>query len=407
MQSDPAGSSIPPSPFTSSLPDPFSRLSRFDRFRDAVAPLAAEFWAARQPLKAALMALEGGDDGHADYATRWLVAGEQLRSAGLSAFPSERANAGEQDAAPTTEQIATQAAWCALAAGVAEDGARVVDLLEQLATRPAVRDELDDVLEMVTDTTLAKWRCVASPPFVERLRKILTDLNLTPTDAMAWLHDGGADLSPAVRNALRGWLCAVETGRMPELDDGTASWGPEVPGLPVRRWVQSNPLTEERRDRTLAHLARQVRTLRQTTQDLFTRREVPSAASPPRPASAPAQLTAPAAKPGEPSSLALLRIFTNRLADDRIEKATRVVDNGALTANEKLTRIDALVPVPPTASAEQLGQLLGVSKQAIMKTSWWVEHRRGEKDSEIGRRRDTHARRAKEFEPDDSGEDDG
>jgi hypothetical protein len=71
-----------------------------------------------------------------------------------------------------------------------------------------------------------------------------------------------------------------------------------------------------------------------------------------------------------------------------------------LTVHEKLMQIDAVLPFPATASAEQLGVLLGVSKQAVLKSKWWSENRKGEKASEVGRRRDVHRERAKEYERD-------
>lgn len=69
-----------------------------------------------------------------------------------------------------------------------------------------------------------------------------------------------------------------------------------------------------------------------------------------------------------------------------------------LTANEKLTKIDGLMPFPPTASAEQLGNMLGVRKQAVMKTAWWRKNRRGESDEEIERRHSQHRERGKRYE---------
>ena len=94
------------------------------------------------------------------------------------------------------------------------------------------------------------------------------------------------------------------------------------------------------------------------------------------PASGPDE-SAVAVKPGEGALIALLRIFTNGVADDRIEKAARLLSDTRLTVNEKLTKIDALIPFPPTASAEQLGEMLGVTKQAVLKTDWWIQNRRG------------------------------
>jgi hypothetical protein len=106
------------------------------------------------------------------------------------------------------------------------------------------------------------------------------------------------------------------------------------------------------------------------------------------------------------ASLALMRIFTNGVADDRIEKATRLLANDKLTVNEKLTKMDALIPFPPTASAQNLAEMFGVKKQAVLKTDWWIQNRKGEKQREVGRRREGHRKRAKSYEAADQ-EDDG
>jgi hypothetical protein len=106
--------------------------------------------------------------------------------------------------------------------------------------------------------------------------------------------------------------------------------------------------------------------------------------------------------PADRSSIALLKVFTNGIVDDRINKAAQLLTDDNLTANEKLTEIDALIRFPPTASAEQLGEMLGVSKQAVLKTDWWIQNRKGEKADETGRRRAVHQRRAKESEPPDA-----
>ncbi len=105
---------------------------------------------------------------------------------------------------------------------------------------------------------------------------------------------------------------------------------------------------------------------------------------------------APEATPKPPAdhpSIAILRVFTNGIADERIAKASQVLADDKLTANEKLTKIDNLIRFPPTASAEQLGQMLGVSKQAVMKTEWWRKNRRGESQEEIDKRFDEHEKR--------------
>jgi hypothetical protein len=115
---------------------------------------------------------------------------------------------------------------------------------------------------------------------------------------------------------------------------------------------------------------------------------------------------AAATRPGDDATLALLRVFTNGVADERFVKAARLLADSQLTANEKLTQIDDLIRFPATASAEQLGDMLRVSKQAVLKTEWWKQNRKGEKENEIGRRREGHRRRARGHEPPGAGDED-
>lgn len=108
---------------------------------------------------------------------------------------------------------------------------------------------------------------------------------------------------------------------------------------------------------------------------------VPAAVPTIQPTEAP---TVPAA---DQSIGALLTLFTNGLANERIEEAAQIVRDDKLSVHEKLTKINVLIRFPATASAEQLGDLFGVTKQAVLKTAWWIENRQGEKQNEIGRRR--------------------
>ena len=71
---------------------------------------------------------------------------------------------------------------------------------------------------------------------------------------------------------------------------------------------------------------------------------------------------------------------------------------GIVSANDKLTMIDTLIKFPPTASGQDLADMLGVSKTAVINSPWWGENRRGEKQDEIGRRRAQHGDKAQAFE---------
>ena len=102
----------------------------------------------------------------------------------------------------------------------------------------------------------------------------------------------------------------------------------------------------------------------------------------------------------------LLNIFTNGLADERLEDMKGILDNDNLSTDEKLQKIDALIPIPPTVSAEKLGKVLGVSKQAIQKTSWYDQKRKGRKNLDAAQRHDVYRQRGKQYEADPGENDD-
>ena len=102
----------------------------------------------------------------------------------------------------------------------------------------------------------------------------------------------------------------------------------------------------------------------------------------------------------------LLSVFTNGIADERFGTAANVLQDGNLTVNQKLTKIDELIPFPPTASANQLRQMLGVSKMAVMTSKWWEDNRKGKKEEMVGRREDNHRKRAKQHQPNRKDDDD-
>lgn len=100
------------------------------------------------------------------------------------------------------------------------------------------------------------------------------------------------------------------------------------------------------------------------------------------------------------TAIRLLNVFTNGLADERLKRAGDVLNNKELRVEEKLWKIDELMPIPPTVSAANLGKMLGASKTAIQKTKWYVQKRKGQKANEVARRQEQYTRRGKLYEPD-------
>ena len=69
------------------------------------------------------------------------------------------------------------------------------------------------------------------------------------------------------------------------------------------------------------------------------------------------------------AAIRLLSVFTDGLADERLDKAGDVLNDDKLTVDEKLWKIDALIPIPPTVSAERLGKALGGRRQGVFISS--------------------------------------
>jgi len=112
------------------------------------------------------------------------------------------------------------------------------------------------------------------------------------------------------------------------------------------------------------------------------------------------------------AAVRLLNVYTNGLADDRLEKASSVL-NSDLTVDEKLWKIDELMPIPPTVSAEKLGKIFtsgekpnGVSKTAIQNTTWYDQKRKGRKSKEIDKREGRLRQLGQEYKRDRQADDD-
>jgi len=112
------------------------------------------------------------------------------------------------------------------------------------------------------------------------------------------------------------------------------------------------------------------------------------------------------------ATMRLLSVYTNGLADERFDRVRYVLEDNKLNVDEKLWKIDALMPIPPI-SAAKLGKLFtseekpdGVSKTAIQSTSWYKQNRKGRKDEEIDQREDRLRQRGKTYERDRQADDD-
>jgi hypothetical protein len=293
------------------------------------------------------------------------------------------------------------------------DAERVREYAEaqRLATQDSARaaGRVEDALRRLHSLTpqAPQWPSTAmvandsAPPAEQLVAAVDALVDFVRARVETCLQTGGTDLARLDRMAADVWTLVVQLGLQTGWPDSSPGYGPTR--LPVFWLGEGLVISRAEFPRWEASM----RTLRRCAEGLRCPqiinvgepKTVP-ANDPPLQLAAAAGGPPPATTPGKPTdhhSLALLKVFTNGIADDRIKEASRLLTDDALTANEKLTKIDALIRFPATASAEQLGGLLSVTKQAVLKTDWWVQNRKGEKDNEIGRRRAGHQKRAKEY----------
>lgn len=192
---------------SNSSPDPFAKLSRFEELRKATDELAAEFWARRKPLYNALVSIPSEDPEH------WHEAGEQLRIAGLAAFPTEMADSSPVNEVPPPEQVARWTAWALLSAAANENYPRVSELLANVAERRDVKESLAQVIYCVQEDCLAKWRIQTSPPYIARTRELLNGFGISLESAMEWMRTGRTGLAAGTQSALQDWFHSIGLGQ--------------------------------------------------------------------------------------------------------------------------------------------------------------------------------------------------
>ncbi|WP_131818196.1 hypothetical protein [Planctopirus hydrillae] len=94
----------------------------------------------------------------------------------------------------------------------------------------------------------------------------------------------------------------------------------------------------------------------------------------------------------------LINLYTDGVAHEKIRQASLVLQSDTLTVNEKLEKIDALVPFPPHVSAQQLADMLQKTKTSVLNSEWWKRNRRGRKDEDSEQRRGLHKKRTSEID---------
>jgi len=113
-------------------------------------------------------------------------------------------------------------------------------------------------------------------------------------------------------------------------------------------------------------------------------------------ASRPAE-QAPLSQPDE-AAAAVLSLYSKEISDERFRQAIGVLADEQATVNERLERLDSLIPIPPSASASRIAKALRTSKAAVIQSCWWQKHRKNNDDEEFESRRERLLRNARRRE---------
>ena len=124
---------------------------------------------------------------------------------------------------------------------------------------------------------------------------------------------------------------------------------------------------------------------------------VPYRCAPERPTVKP-KVDAEAPTELDPTMLAILSVYSSGKVEERFSEIREICLSKTMGLNEKLYAIARKVSIPPTATSQQLGDLLRRTRQAVANTEWWKKNRAVRKDELVQRRKD--ARREKHPEED-------
>jgi len=97
---------------------------------------------------------------------------------------------------------------------------------------------------------------------------------------------------------------------------------------------------------------------------------------------------------------ATINFYTGGIADDRLQQVAAIVAQRDLSVDERLQKINDILPIPATASLQDVADLFGVTRQAVHQTDWYQHNRAGEGESKKEQRRRRLSERAKLCPPD-------
>ncbi|WP_157732119.1 hypothetical protein [Thermogutta terrifontis] len=103
----------------------------------------------------------------------------------------------------------------------------------------------------------------------------------------------------------------------------------------------------------------------------------------------------------EPDAMRLMRIYAPDKGKECMRQLADIINDSTLNVDDKLRKLNAILPIPISASLRSLAQALGVSASAIRKTRWWKEHRTHQKEVEIEERRCRLVARGEHYDRDD------
>ncbi|MEJ5342975.1 MAG: hypothetical protein WHT09_15570 [Thermogutta sp.] len=99
----------------------------------------------------------------------------------------------------------------------------------------------------------------------------------------------------------------------------------------------------------------------------------------------------------EPDASRIMLIYAPDKGTERMRQLADVINDSTLNLDNKLRKLNAILPIPITTSLRALAQALGVSASAIRKTPWWKEHRARRKEMEKEERRQRLADRREHY----------
>lgn len=75
-----------------------------------------------------------------------------------------------------------------------------------------------------------------------------------------------------------------------------------------------------------------------------------------------------------------LSFYCKNIVDEKLKELLNTLMDRSLTLEEKLLRVDRILPIPPERSSYEIAEYFGVAQSSVIRTEWWRARQKKKRD---------------------------